>query len=114
GATVRLVGATVDETLAAARDEAARSGRTIIHPFDHRDVVLGQATLGAEILEQVPGARQLIVPAGGGGLLAGIGSAIACAGGEAPDVIGVQAEGAAALPESLRRGRPVPLAGMET
>lgn len=114
GATVRLVGATVDETLAAVREEAARSGRTIIHPFDHRDVVLGQATLGAEILEQVPGARQVVVPAGGGGLLAGVGSAVACMAGRGTEVIGVQAAGAAALPESLRHGRPVPLTAMET
>src|SRR5699024_5838644 len=67
GATVRLAGATVDEALEIATEEAGESGRTVIHPFDHRDIVIGQATLGTEILEQVPTARHLLVPAGGGG-----------------------------------------------
>ncbi|WP_228760063.1 threonine ammonia-lyase [Pseudactinotalea sp. HY158] len=114
GATVRLVGSTVDEALEAATAEAAATGRTIVHPFDHRDVVLGQATLGTEILDQVPGARHVLVPAGGGGLLAGIGAAVATGSGPRPQVVGVQAVGAAALPESLAQGRPVPLSAMET
>ncbi len=115
GATVRLAGATVDEALEIATEEAGESGRTVIHPFDHRDIVIGQATLGTEILEQVPTARHLLVPAGGGGLLAGIGAAVAtCDRTERPQVIGVQAEGAASLPESLHEGHPVTLETMET
>ena len=114
GAEVRLAGATVDEALVAAKAEAARTGQTIIHPFDHRDIVLGQATMGLEILEQVPDARHVLVPTGGGGLLAGIGSAVAALAVDAPQVIGVQAEGAAAYPESLRLGVPTPLGHMQT
>lgn len=113
GAEVRLFGNTVDEALVEAKAEAARTGQTVIHPFDHRDVVLGQSTLGPEILAQVPGVRQILVPTGGGGLLAGIGSAVACFGGGA-EVIGVQAEDAAAYPESLRVGSPVTLQRMQT
>lgn len=114
GAKVRLVGDTVDEALVAARAQAARTGQTIIHPFDHRDVVLGQATVYPEIAEQVPSARHILVPTGGGGLLAGIAQAAACSGDGRPEVIGVQAEGAAAYPESLRAGHPIALGRMQT
>lgn len=114
GAKVRLEGQTVDESLAAAKAEAARTGQTVIHPFDHRDVVLGQATLGAEVLEQVPDARHILVPTGGGGLLAGIGSAVAALARTPPEVVGVQAEQAAAFVQSLQLGHPVPLEQMRT
>jgi len=108
GAEVRQVGESVDEALVAARAEAARSGRTLIHPFDHLDVVTGQGTVALEILEQVPDVGTVVVPLGGGGLVAGIATVLAEA---APHVkvVGVQAETAAAYPESLAAGRPVPL-----
>lgn len=107
GAEVRQVGTSVDEALVAARGEAARSGRTLIHPFDHLDVVAGQGTVALEILEQVPDVGTVVVPLGGGGLVAGIATALAEA---APHVrvVGVQAETAAAYPASLAAGRPVP------
>ncbi len=75
GAEVRLVGADVDETLAAARAEADRTGAVFIHPFDHPDVVAGQATIALEILEQVPDVRTVVAPLGGGGLVAGLAAA---------------------------------------
>lgn len=107
GADVRLVGSSVDEALVAARTEAARSGRVLIHPFDHVDVVAGQGTLGLEVLEQVPDVGTVVVPLGGGGLVAGIAVALAEA---APHVrvVGVQAQNVAAYPRSLAAGRPVP------
>ncbi|MCA5892826.1 threonine ammonia-lyase [Isoptericola sp. NEAU-Y5] len=106
GAEVRQVGTSVDEALVAARAEAARSGRTLIHPFDHLDVVTGQGTVALEILEQVPDVGTVVVPLGGGGLVAGIATVLAEA---APHVrvIGVQAESAAAYPASLAAGRPL-------
>jgi threonine dehydratase len=106
GADVRLVGTSVDEALAAAHDEAAGTGRVLIHPFDHPDVVAGQGTVALEILEQVPDVRTILVPLGGGGLVAGIATVLAEA---APHVrvIGVQAEIAAAYPGSLAAGHPV-------
>ena len=113
GADVELVGEIVDDALTAAHEYAARTGATLIHPFDHRDIVLGQGSVGLEILEQVPGVRTILVPTGGGGLLAGIGAAV----GAVTDrvrVIGVQAEGAAAWPGSLAVGHPVRLDGMST
>lgn len=105
GADVRLVGDTVDDALAAARGEAARSGRVLIHPFDHADVVAGQGTLALEILEQVPDVATVLLPLGGGGLVAGVQAALAEA---APHVrvVGVQAARAAAYPPSLAAGRP--------
>ncbi len=113
GATVELVGATLDESLEQASAYAARTGAVLIHPFDHVDVVAGQGTCGLEILEQCPQVRTIVVSVGGGGFIAGIATAVK---GCRPDVrvVGVQAAGAAAYPPSLRAGHPVTLDGMRT
>ena len=91
--------------LAAARSSQERTGAVLIHPFDHTDIVAGQGTVGLEILEQAPDVETVVVPSGGGGLLAGIALAVKA---QRPDVrvIGVQAEEAAAYPDSLARGSP--------
>ncbi|MFJ5706103.1 MULTISPECIES: threonine ammonia-lyase [unclassified Streptomyces] len=106
GAEVRLHGHVVDETLAAAQEYARETGAVFIHPFDHPDVIVGQGTVGLEILEQCPEVRTIVVGVGGGGLAAGIGLAVKSV---RPDVriVGVQAEGAAAYPPSLAAGHPV-------
>jgi len=114
GAEVRLHGATVEEALTRARAESERTGQVVIHPFDHEDIVVGQATVALEIAEQVPEARTLVVPTGGGGLLAGIATAAHGTLGPDTEVVGVQAEGAAAYPESIQRGQPVALTEMHT
>jgi len=113
GALVRLTGDTVDDALVAAHEHAERSGAVLIHPFDHRDIVLGQASVGVEILEQAPEVRTIVVPTGGGGLTAGIAAAVHALGADV-DVVGVQAAGAAAYPPSLRAGHPVKLSHMST
>ena len=97
----------------AAREFADETGAVLIHPFDHVDIVAGQGTLGLEVLEQAPDVRTVLVPTGGGGLLAGVAIAIKAL---RPDVrvVGVQAEGAAAYPGSLAAGEPVPLESMST
>ncbi|PJI94168.1 threonine ammonia-lyase [Luteimicrobium subarcticum] len=77
GAEVRLVGLTVDDALVAAHDEAERTGAVFIHPFDHPDVVAGQGTLGLDVLAQCPDVRTVLVPMGGGGLVAGVAAALA-------------------------------------
>jgi threonine dehydratase len=112
GAQVRFAGSTVDEALLAARAYAAETGAVLIHPFDHVDIVAGQATVGVEILEQCPDVRTIVVSTGGGGLTAGISLAVH----HRPDirVVGVQAEGAAAYPQSLKVGHPLPLRQMST
>ncbi|MFJ6936933.1 threonine ammonia-lyase [Streptomyces sp. NPDC101132] len=108
GAEVRLQGNVVDETLAAAQEYADRTGAVFIHPFDHRDIIAGQGTVGLEILEQCPEVRTIVVGVGGGGLAAGIAVAVKAL---RPDVriVGVQAEGSAAYPPSLAAGHPVVL-----
>ncbi|BDT92644.1 threonine ammonia-lyase [Nocardia sputorum] len=113
GAQVRQVGETIDESLEAALDFADRTGATLIHPFDHPDIVAGQATVGTEIAEQLPQVGTVLVPTGGGGLLAGVAVALRQL---APDarVIGVQAAEAAAWPDSLAAGRPVRVDRMAT
>ena len=113
GAEVRLHGAVLEESLAAAIAWAETSGAVLIHPFDHVDIVAGQGTVGLEILEQCPDVRTLLVCTGGGGLLAGIAVVIKAL---RPDVrlVGVQAEDAAAYPASLTAGHPVALASMTT
>lgn len=113
GAEVRFAGTTVDEALHAATAFAERAGSVLIHPFDHPDVVAGQGTVGLEILEQVPNVATIVVPAGGGGLVSGIATAVK---GKRPtaNVVAVQAAGAASLPESLAAGYPVGLDRMAT
>jgi threonine dehydratase len=113
GADVRFAGRYLEDALAAARAFADETGAVLIHPFDHSDIVAGQGTAGLEILEQAPEVETVLVPTGGGGLLAGIAIAIKTL---RPDVriVGVQAEGAAAYPESLRTGGPVALESMQT
>ena len=105
GAEVRLVGSSVDDALAAAHQHARATGAVLIHPFDHPDIVAGQATIACEILEQVPDVATVLVPVGGGGLAAGL---VAAFGYLAPHVrvVGVQAERMASYPGSLRGGAP--------
>ena len=113
GAEVRPVGEYLTEALEAAQEFAKETGAVLIHPFDHRDIVAGQGTVGLEIAEQAPEAATVLVPAGGGGLLAGIAVALKAL---RPDVrvVGVQAEEAAAFPASLAAGHPVALERMTT
>jgi threonine dehydratase len=113
GASVQLVGTTVDESLEAAAQFAAETGAVFIHPFDHPDVIAGQGTVALEILEQCPEVKTIIAGVGGGGLISGIGVVVKAL---RPDVrvIGVQAAGAAAMPPSIAAGRPVRLSAMST
>ena len=113
GAEIEQLGQTIDDCLIAAREYSARTGAVLIHPFDHPDIVAGQGTVGLEILEQCPDVRTIIVGMGGGGLTAGIATAVKA---HHPDVriVGVQAERAAAYPQSLAAGRPMALERMAT
>jgi threonine dehydratase len=113
GATVRLVGDSVDESVAAAQDEARRSGLTLVHPFDDEAVIAGQGTVGLEILEDVPGVDTVVVPLGGGGLLSGIATAVKS---QRPEirVVGVEAAGCAPYVDSLERGEIQPARQTET
>ncbi len=113
GAEVRFIGSALDECLVAAQEFADATGAILIHPYDHKDIVAGQGTVGLEILEQRPDVKTIVVCTGGGGLLAGIAVAVKAV---RPDVriVGVQAAGAAAYPGSLAVHHPVSLASMST
>jgi threonine dehydratase len=113
GAEVRLVGATLDESLAAARVFTAEEGAHFVPPFDDRAVMAGQATLGLELDEQTPPDTTFVVSVGGGGLAGGVAAAL---GHRRPGVrvVGVEAEGACAMREALDRGAPVTVGRLET
>lgn len=113
GAHVEFAGHSIDEALVSAQEFADRTGAILIHPFNHQDIVAGQGTLGLEILEKIPDVQTVVVCTGGGGLLAGVALAIKSI---RPDVtvVGVQAEGAAAYPPSLKAGEPIALTSMTT
>jgi len=113
GAEVIFHGKYVEDALGAARRFAADTGAVLIHPFDHRDIIAGQGTCGLEMLEQVPDVETIVVPTGGGGLLAGIALAVKAIR-PGVRVVGVQAAGAAAFPASLAAGHPVALDSMRT
>ena len=72
GARVVQHGASLEEARTEARAIAAREGRIYVPPFDDNGIIAGQGTVGLEIFEQAPDVEELLVPAGGGGLLAGI------------------------------------------
>ena len=105
GADVRLVGEGFDEAYTASLEWVQETGATYVHPFEHREVIAGQGTLGLDVLRQVPDAGTVVVPIGGGGLAAGVASAVKLARPQTR-VVGVQAEGAAPVPESLSAGEP--------
>ncbi|MCL2794043.1 MAG: threonine ammonia-lyase [Microbacteriaceae bacterium] len=113
GAETVLEGTTFNETLAAAQAFTERTGAVFIPPYDHEDVITGQATLGLEIIEQVPDVETILVPIGGGGLISGVARAAklhADATGRSIRIVGVQAENAAAYPPSLAAGEQVTIA----
>ena len=76
GAKVVLCGASLEEARLEAEKIAEREGRVYVPPFDDDAVINGQGTLGLEVLEQAPGVKEILVPAGGGGLLAGVAVAV--------------------------------------
>jgi threonine dehydratase len=106
GATVVLHGDSFDEARDEANRVAAEGHLTYIHPFDDPHVIAGQGTLAFEILEQVPDAEAILVPVGGGGLLAGMATVFHAL---KPDlqVIGVEPANAACFAAGLAAEAPV-------
>jgi threonine dehydratase len=109
GGRVVLHGDNFDESVQFTMDMAAEKNFTIIHPFDDVAVAAGQGTLGLEIMEQQPDLDAVVVPIGGGGLIAGVATALK---GVKPaiEVVGAQAEMFDAVMASLE-GRAMPLGG---
>jgi threonine dehydratase len=108
GAEVILEGTTSMHRKARAETEAAARGLEMMPPFDHPWIIEGQGTCGLEIVDALPSAACVLVPVGGGGLLAGVAAAVKL---RLPSarVIGVEPAGAAKMSTSLRKGEPVTL-----
>jgi threonine dehydratase len=106
GAVVELCGDTFDQARAEAVARAAREGLTLVHGFDDPRVIEGQGTLGLELCDALPDVDAVVVPAGGGGLLAGVALAVKS---RRPDieVIGVEAAHAPTVSAALAAGQPV-------
>ena len=102
GAEVVLAGENYDAAEARAHELEAQQGYTYVHAFDDPEVMAGQGTIGMEIAEDLPEVDTVVVPIGGGGLISGVATAIEAR--TDARVIGVQAEGAATVPQSLDAG----------
>src|SRR5262245_44292799 len=106
GANVVLHGGNVEDAREHAEEIAEREGLAFIHPFDTKHVMAGQGTMALEILEQTPEVEAIVVPVGGGGLLAGIATAVNALRRDV-QVIGVEPDHAASLKAALAAGHPV-------
>jgi len=113
GADVVLIGENFDEAYEAAMKFSQENKTEFIHPFADDDVIAGQGTIALEILEKVPDLKQIVVPIGGGGLIAGIAIAAKAIN---PDikVIGVVASGARGMKESYKSQTPIDSASVRT
>jgi len=112
GADVVLHGHDFREAMAHAKS-VVDDDSIFVHAYDDPEIVAGQGTVGLEIASQVPNADTVIVPIGGGGLVAGVAAAISET---SPDtrVVGVQAEEAATVPRSLEKGGPETIDSVQT
>lgn len=101
GANVVLMGDSFDDAFAGSQEYAKETNATYIHPFNDPLIIAGQGTIGLEVYEQIPDVDAVIVPIGGGGLIAGIAMAIKEMNPKVK-VIGVNAAGAASMVGSLK------------
>lgn len=123
GARLEMAGTTTTDRRARAEELLAENGGTMVPPFDHPDIIAGQGTVGLEIVEQLAEASErrgrgipvstVLVPIGGGGLIAGVAAAIRAL---APGarVIGVEPDGAPKMSRSLEAGHPITLDAIRT
>ena len=108
GGEVVFAGRTSEDRRVKAEEIARAEQLAIVPPFDHPDIVAGQATLALEIVEQLPDVETVVAPVGGGGLISGIVTGLAAAGSDAV-VWGVEPIGAPKLHRSLAAGEVVRL-----
>jgi len=103
GAIVELVGDSIDDAVAHAKQFAREAGGRFVPPFDDRAVIAGQGTIALEVLDELPEVATIVVPVGGGGLIAGIAATIKSLRPKCR-VVGVEAAGAASMRASLDAG----------
>ena len=108
GGEVVIAGNSSAERYRMARELAEERGLAMVPPYESLDVIAGQGTCGLEILEDRPAVETILVPVGGGGLIAGIAAAVAALK-PSVRVIGVEPEGAPKLARALEQGHPVQL-----
>ena len=108
GGEVQFAGTTSEDRCVRAMEIAEHEGLATIPPYDHPYIIAGQGTVGLEILEDVPDVMHVAVPVGGGGLIAGITTAVKALRPETR-VTGVEPEGGACLGAALAAGQPVRL-----
>lgn len=113
GATVLVQGAHIGEAREIASEMGDRAGLTYINGYDHPHIIAGAGTVGIEIIEQVPDVEAIIVPVGGGGLIAGIGLAVKNL---KPNVlvIGAEPSNCPSLSAALEQGRPTTIPATAT
>lgn len=113
GAKVVLFGDTYDDAYHEARRIANESKALFVHPFDDPNVIAGQGTIGLEILKELPDLDMILLPVGGGGLLAGVAVAVKSIN-SSVEIVGVEPNGAACLARSQEEGAPITLPHVET
>lgn len=113
GAEVVLHGESFDDAFAAAMEFKEKSGATFVHPFDDPWIIAGQGTIGLELFNQLETIDDVLVPIGGGGMIAGIAIALKEMN---PDIriIGVEAAGAQSMKLSIQEGKPNTLKSLST
>lgn len=113
GAEVRIVGKSQDEAQKEVDRLVREEGMTMLPPFDHADIIAGQGTLGLELIEDMPEAETVLVQVSGGGLIAGVATALKA---KKPDirVVGVSMRRGAAMYECLKTGRPIAVEELPT
>ncbi len=113
GADVRIIGQSQDEAQVEVDRLVTEEGLTMLPPFDHADVIAGQATLGLELVEDLPDLDTVLVPLSGGGLISGVALAVKTACPRAR-VVGLTMRRGAAMYESIKAGHPVPVEEAES
>lgn len=108
GARVELAGTTTADRMARAEEIVAAGGGTLVPPYDDPMIIAGQGTVGLEIVEDLPSVATVLVPVGGGGLSAGVATAVKLLAPRA-QVIGIEPEGAPKLSTARAAGHPVVL-----
>ena len=111
--TLKIIDGGFDDAKAACLEDVKETGKIYVPPYDDKDVIAGQGTVGLEIMNQLPDADAVVVPVGGGGLASGIAVAVKSIN---PDcrVYAVEPENAASMKESLKAGKPVELSSADT
>jgi len=113
GANIALYGNCYDDSYNEARRLEAEHGYKFIHPFDDWDIMIGQGTIGLEIMDELKDADIILVPVGGGGLVSGVALGAKLIN-PSVKVIGVEPEGAASMKASLAKGSVATLDSVST